>query len=98
MIPVGLSETLKALSDPQRREILALLKQGKMSAGEISSHFKVTATAVSYHLNYLKKADLIHESKNKNFVYFTLNTSVLEGLLVWLNSFRGGNTNETEDT
>lgn len=93
---VGLSETLKALSDPQRREILALLKQGRMSAGEIAGHFQVTAAAISYHLNYLKKADLIHESKYKNFVYYTLNTTVLEGLLVFLGTLKEEKTNENE--
>lgn len=94
---MALSETLKALSDPQRREILTLLRQGRMSAGEIASHFHVTGAAISYHLNYLKKADLVYESRHKNFIYYTLNTSVLDGLLVWLHSFKEDHHDENKD-
>ena len=81
---MGMSETLKAISDPVRREILEMLKKGKMSAGEISEKFQLTGATVSYHLSQLKKADLIAESKMKNFIYYELNTSVFEEVLTWI--------------
>lgn len=89
---MGTSETLKALSDPMRRNILALLKNGRRSAGEIAGHFKVTGPAVSYHLNVLKKANLVYERKYKNFIYYELNTTVLDNLVIWLTELKGGNT------
>ncbi|CAM3228391.1 autorepressor SdpR family transcription factor [Streptobacillus ratti] len=82
-------ETFKALSDPIRREILLLLKKGRMNAGEISSSFDISAPTVSYHLNLLKKADLIRETKFKNYIYYELNISVFEELILWFNNFRG---------
>uniref|UniRef100_UPI0012E2135D autorepressor SdpR family transcription factor n=1 Tax=Streptobacillus canis TaxID=2678686 RepID=UPI0012E2135D len=82
-------ETFKALSDPIRREILLLLKNGRMSAGDIANSFNITAPTVSYHLNLLKKADLIRESKYKNFIYYELNISVFEELILWFNNFKG---------
>ena len=75
---MGMSETLKAISDPARRDILDMLKKGKKSAGEIAEQFNLTGATVSYHLSQLKKADLITESKYKNFIYYELNTSVFE--------------------
>ena len=75
---MGFAETFKALSDPIRREILTLLKNGRLSAGEIGSHFEMTGATISYHLSILKKAGLIFESKEKNYIYYTLNTSVVE--------------------
>ena len=75
---MSFAETFKALSDPARREILLMLKNGKMSAGEISSRFDMTGATVSYHLSVLKKADLVFETKQKNFVFYELNTSVFE--------------------
>lgn len=90
---MGMSETLKALSDPVRREILEMLKSGRKSAGEIASRFSLTNATVSYHLSQLKKADLVTETKHKNFVYYELNVSVFEELLVWIYGF-GGNQNE----
>jgi DNA-binding transcriptional ArsR family regulator len=89
------AETLKALSDPVRREILVLLKSGKMTAGEIGSHFDIKGATISYHLSLLKSADLVFESKYKNFVYYELNTSVFEEIILWLSQF-GGNKNESE--
>ncbi len=86
-------EIFKALSDPVRRDILVMLKKGKMSAGEIGSHFNLTNATVSYHLNQLKKADLIVESKYKNFVYYEINLSVFEDIIVWFSQF-GGDKNE----
>ena len=86
---MAFADTFKALSDPVRREILQLLKSGKMSAGEIGSHFNMTGATVSYHLKILKKTDLIWETKVKNYVYYELNTSVVEELLLWLKDLKG---------
>ena len=83
-----LNETMKVLSDPTRRQILNLLKQGSLSAGEISSHFDMTNATVSHHLSKLKEAELIRESKDKNYIYYTLNASVLEEVLLWLESLK----------
>ena len=87
---MAFADTFKALSDPVRREILQLLKHGKLSAGEISSHFDMTGATVSYHLKILKKADLIWETKVKNFIYYELNTSVLEEIMLWISELKGG--------
>lgn len=91
---MAFAETFKALSDPVRREILQLLKNGKMSAGEIGGHFDMTGSTISYHLKILKKADLVWETKVKNFVYYELNTTVVEELLLWLSDLKGGNSDE----
>ena len=79
---MSFAETFKALSDPVRREILQLLKNGSMSAGDIGSHFDMTGATVSYHLKILKNADLIWEKKEKNFIFYELNTSVLEEIML----------------
>lgn len=84
-----MSETLKAISDPVRRDILYLLKDEKKSAGELAEEFHLTAATISYHLSKLKKAGLIIESKYKNYVYYELNASVFEELLVWLYELGG---------
>ena len=81
---MSFEKTFKALADPIRREILQMLKHGNMSAGEIASHFDMTQATISYHLAVLKKADLIWEEKNKNFIYYDLNTSVLDEIMRWL--------------
>ena len=86
---MAFADTFKALLDPVRREILQLLKSGRLSAGEIGSHFDMTGATVSYHLKILKKADLIWETKVKNYVYYELNTSVVEELLLWLKDLKG---------
>ncbi|MBQ7873707.1 MAG: winged helix-turn-helix transcriptional regulator [Oscillospiraceae bacterium] len=93
---MGFAETFKALSDPARREILLMLRNGKMSAGDIASHFDMTGATVSYHLSVLKKSDLVFESKKKNFVYYELNTSVFEEIMLWFAQFKGENNDETE--
>lgn len=90
---MGMSETLKAISDSVRRDILEMLKEGKKSAGEISEKFNLTGATVSYHLSQLKKADLITESKYKNYIYYEINTSVFEDVLSWIYGF-GGKKNE----
>ncbi len=81
---MGMDETLKAISEPIRREILQMLKSGKKSAGEISEHFNLTGATVSYHLSKLKSADLISEEKYKNYIYYELNTTVFEDVLTWI--------------
>jgi len=90
---VGFAETFKALSDPIRREILVMLKEGKMSAGEIAEHFDMTAATISYHLSQLKKAGLLFETKYKNFIYYEINVSVFEEVMLWFTQF-GGVKNE----
>ena len=90
---MAMSETLKAISDPIRREILELLKNERKTAGEISNNFKLTDATISYHLAQLKKANLITETKFKNYIYYELNVSVFEDILVWIYDL-GGNKNE----
>ncbi|MBQ3021988.1 MAG: winged helix-turn-helix transcriptional regulator [Clostridia bacterium] len=87
---MGMNETLKAISDPVRRDILSMLKKGKKSAGEIGERFNLTGATVSYHLSKLKQADLVTEQKYKNFIYYELNTSVFEDVLRWIYML-GGN-------
>ncbi len=87
------ADTFRALSDPVRREILVMLRDGKKSAGEIASAFSITGASVSYHLTQLKKAGLITESKYKNYVFYTLNASVFEEVMLWFSQF-GGNNDE----
>lgn len=84
---MALHETLKALSDPLRRNILLMLKEDKMIAGDIAEKLGISPASLSYHLNMLKKCDLIIESKDKNFVYYELNTSLFDELILWLKQF-----------
>ena len=91
---MSFAETFKALSDPARREILLMLRNGRMSAGDIASNFDMTGATVSYHLSVLKKADLVYETKEKNFVFYELNTSVFEEILLWFAQFKGENGDE----
>ena len=86
---MGFSDTMKALSDPVRREILNLLKGGSMTAGDIAGRFDMTGATVSYHLSQLKKAGLVFESREKNYIYYSLNASVLEEVLLWIQSLKG---------
>ncbi|GHU37633.1 transcriptional regulator [Bacilli bacterium] len=90
---MSLQVTLKAISNPVRRDILTLLKSGQLSAGEISDQFALSSATISNHLKQLKTADLIRESKYKNFIYYELNLSVFEETLLWLKGFTG-ETNE----
>lgn len=85
---MGFAETFKALSDPARREILEMLKKGRMSAGDIGKQFDMTGATISYHLNILKKAELVRENKEKNFVFYELNTSVVEEVMLWLSGLK----------
>lgn len=90
---MGINDTLKAISDPIRRNILELLKNGKMSAGDIAEKFDLTNATVSYHLSQLKKAGLVNEEKQKNFIYYEINLSVFEDILMWIQQL-GGNKDE----
>jgi DNA-binding transcriptional ArsR family regulator len=91
---MGLQKTLRALADPIRREILDLLRGGRMSAGEITDHFDVTAAAISRHLSVLKEADLIRDTREGKFIYYDLNASVLEEILIWIAELKGERNNE----
>ena len=86
---MSLQSTLKALSDPIRREILDMLKGGRMSAGDIVSHFEVTGASISRHLSVLKDADLIRDKREGKFIYYELNTSVLEDILLFVKNLKG---------
>lgn len=86
---MSFAETFKALSDPVRREILEFLKNGRLPAGEIAGHFDMTQATVSYHLKILKQADLIRETREKNFIFYELNLTVLEEIMVWLSDLKG---------
>lgn len=87
---MALQQTLKALSDPSRREILERLKRGRASAGEIAALFPITAAAISRHLSVLKEADLIRDTREGKYIFYELNTSVLEDVLLWLSGLKGG--------
>lgn len=86
---MALQDTLRALADPIRREILYLLKGGRLSAGDIASNFDVTAASVSRHLSVLKDADLIRDTREGKFIYYDLNTSVLEDIMLWISDLKG---------
>ncbi|MCM1466920.1 MAG: autorepressor SdpR family transcription factor [Alistipes sp.] len=84
---MSFAETFKALSDPVRRDILVMLRQGKMTAGDIAEKFELTNATVSYHLSQLKKADLLVETRVKNYIFYELNTSVFEEVMLWISQF-----------
>lgn len=86
---MGISETFKVLSEPLRRNILISLKSGRLTAGEISEKFDITPAALSYHLKLLKNANLVMEYKHKNFIYYELNTTVFDELIIWIKQFGG---------
>ena len=86
---MGLQHTIKALSDPSRREILELLKAGRLSAGEIAEKFPVSGAAISKHLSVLREADLIRDTREGKFIFYELNTSVLEEVMLWLAQLKG---------
>lgn len=91
---MSIGNTLKALSDPTRREILALLKKGMLSAGEIVEKFPVSGAAVSRHLSILKEAELIRDEREGKFIYYELNASVLEEIMLWITDLKGENNND----
>lgn len=91
---MSIADTFKALGSPVRREILILLRDGRLSAGEIGEHFDMTGATISHHLSQLKKADLVLETKEKNFIYYELNATVFEEMMLWFSQFRGGDEDE----
>lgn len=88
---MAMQDTLKALADPIRREILNMLKSGRMSAGDITEHFDVTGAAISRHLSVLKEADLIRDTREGKFIFYELNASVLEEIMLWITDLKGEN-------
>lgn len=94
---MGLQNTLRALADPIRRDILNLLKSGRLSAGEIVEHFDVTGASISRHLSVLKEADLIRDTREGKFIYYDLNASVLEEIMLWITDLKGANEHDQEE-
>ena len=92
---MSLQQTLRALSDPVRRDILTLLKNGRLSAGDISAHFSISAAAVSKHLSVLREADLVLDTREGKYIFYQLNASVLEEILWWISDLKGENAHET---
>ncbi len=90
---MGLQNTLRALADPIRRDILNLLKKGRMSAGDICEHFDVTGASVSRHLSVLKEADLIRDEREGKYIFYELNVSVLEEVMLWISGLKGEDNN-----
>ena len=88
---MGMQDTLRALADPTRREILNLLKKSRLSAGD---HFSISGAAVSRHLSVLKEADLIRDEREGKFIYYELNTTVLEEIMLWITELKGGNDHD----
>ena len=94
---MGIQNTLRALADPIRREILHLLKNGRLSAGEITDHFPVTAAAISRHLSVLREADLIRDTREGKYIYYDLNASVLEEIMLWITELKGEDTDAEKE-
>lgn len=94
---MGIQQTLKALADPIRRDILNILKNGRMSAGEITSHFSVTAASISRHLSVLKDADLVRDTREGQFIFYELNASVLEEIMLWITDLKGDSSNDKKE-
>ena len=91
---MGLQNTMKALADPIRREILNMLKSSRMSAGDITDHFSVTGASISRHLSVLKDADLIRDKREGKFIFYEINTSVLEETMLWIANLKGDTDND----
>ena len=91
MITIAVSKILSALSDDTRRKVLEILKKGKISSGDLAKELDMTPQALSYHLSKLKKADLIYETKHKNFIFYELNLTVLDEAVMWIMNLRGEN-------
>ena len=94
---MGLQHTLRALADPIRRDILNLLKNGKMSAGDIADHFPVTSASISRHLSVLKEADLIRDNREGKFIFYELNASVLEEIMLWITDLKGDSDDDKKE-
>lgn len=93
---MGIQETLSALSDKERRRILDILKKGKISSGDLAKEMNMTPQALSYHLKKLKNADLIYETKFKNFIFYELNLTIFDEVLIWIDSLRKVDENEND--
>jgi DNA-binding transcriptional ArsR family regulator len=93
---MAIQKTMRALADPIRREILNMLKAGRMSAGDITEKFEVTGASVSRHLSVLKEADLIRDTREGKFIYYELNASVLEEIMLWISGLKGDSNNAEE--
>ena len=94
---MGLQQTLKALADPTRREILKVLKNGSQSAGEIADHFSISAAAVSRHLSVLKEADLNEDTRDGKYIFYELIATVLEEILLWISDLKGENDHDPQE-
>ena len=94
---MALQQTMRALSDPIRREILKLLKSGDLAAGDICDHFDVTAASISRHLSILKEADLIRDRRVGKFIFYGLNASVLEEIMLWISDLKGDTDNDQKE-
>ena len=94
---MGLQKTLRALADPIRRDILNMLRGGRMSAGDITDCFDVTAASISRHLSVLKEADLIRDTREGKYIYYELNASVLEEIMLWIKDLKGDSENAQEE-
>lgn len=93
---MGLQKAMHALSDPVRRQILDLLKGGRLCAGDIVAHFDITGAAISRHLSILREADLIRDTREGKYIYYELNTSVLEEIMLWITALKGDCNDKTE--
>ena len=91
---MSLQQTMRALADPIRREILTMLKKCRMSAGDIADHFAVTAASISRHLSVLKDADLIRDTREGKYIFYELNASVLEEIMLWISDLKGENADD----
>lgn len=91
---MAIQEIMAALSDKERRRILDILKKGKISSGDLANEMGMTPQALSYHLKKLKKADLIYETKYKNFIYYELNLTILDEVVFWIDSLRRDDNDE----
>ena len=94
---MGIQRTMRALSDPIRREILNLLKGGRMAAGDIAAHFAVTDASISRHLSVLKEAELIRDKREGKYIFYELNASVLEEILLWIKDLKGENDRDQKE-
>ena len=91
---MGFQQSFRALSDPTRREILRILRDGPLAAGEIASRFETTGPTISHHLAILRDAELVLDERKGTYIYYELNTSVVDELLGWLSSLKGGSEHE----
>ena len=95
---MSLQQTTRAIADPTRREILNLLKKGRMSAGDIVAHFNITGASISRHLSILKEADLVRDEREGQFIFYELNTSVLEDIMCWIATLKGDDKNDQKES